>query len=236
MKDIGTLTCESGEHINESGEPTVELVHRGDKAILVFDYLKGIRGLQGPEGPKGDPGTSVSIQPDEEYCVELGQGYLDENGDLQVLVRLIPKTFENAGHIQGPQGEQGEQGPAGADGLMTLYRHSITIDNGGTKRYLSIVSTSSEPVSTSSLADFCTSLNRLFHYSISARTASLMSPGYIPDYIMPENVLLYLGATSYGSSIILKWGAYNSIGTLYEVDASQGFSLSSVTDTVEAIS
>ena len=116
MEELGTLECVEGEHIDEVGYPSVELEHRGDKAVLVFNYLKGERGIEGPRGPKGDNGTSVSIQPSADDCTQVGQGYLDSNGDLQVLVSLIPKTFENAGHIQGPQGEQGEQGIQGPQG------------------------------------------------------------------------------------------------------------------------
>lgn len=148
-KDLRTLTIQEGEHFDESGTPSVELVHRDGKAVLVFDYMKGSKGdtgETGPRGPKGENGTSVSIQPSEEDCTELGQGYLDDNGDLQVLVRLHPRTFENAGHIQGPQGEQGEQGekgdtgetgaqgpqgpqgpigPQGPAGQTTLYKHTL---------------------------------------------------------------------------------------------------------------
>ena len=117
MKDFGTLTCRNGEHIDEEGTPTVRLTHEGDKAVLTFDYLKGIQGIQGEQGPKGDPGTSVRILPTAEQCVREGDGYLDSNGDLQVLISLSPRTFENAGHIQGPIGPIGPQGPQGERGL-----------------------------------------------------------------------------------------------------------------------
>lgn len=116
MKDFGTLTCKDGEHINEEGTPTVKLSHEGDKAILTFDYLKGIQGIQGEQGPKGDPGTSVRIFPTAEQCTVIGDGYLDGNGDLQVLTDLSPRTFTNGGHIQGPQGVQGPQGERGPKG------------------------------------------------------------------------------------------------------------------------
>lgn len=169
MKDVETLECMNGEHIDEPGAPDVHLVHRDGKAVLVFDYLKGSKGDTGAQGPKGDPGTSVSIQPSEEDCTELGQGYLDGNGDLQVLVKLYPRTFENAGHIQGPQGETGEQGPqgetgpqgpqgaqgiqgpqgvqgpAGADGLMTLYKHSIAVQLSGTVYYAEVINNRQAP-------------------------------------------------------------------------------------------
>ena len=92
IKNVEQLECMNGEHIDEPGSPDVHLVHRDGKAVLVFDYLKGSKGEPGEKGPKGDPGTSVSIQPSAEDCTELGQGYLDANGDLQVLISLSPRT------------------------------------------------------------------------------------------------------------------------------------------------
>ena len=118
MKDFGTLTCRDGEHIDEEGVPTVKLTHEGDKTILTFDYLKGVPGPEGPVGPKGDTGASIRILPSAEQCTREGDGYLDSNGDLQVLVSISPRTFENVGHIQGPKGDTGEQGPQGEQGIQ----------------------------------------------------------------------------------------------------------------------
>lgn len=78
--------------------------------------VKGPKGDTGAQGPKGDDGTSVRILADADACTQLGDGYIDANGDLQVLTSLSPKTFTNAGHIQGPQGPQGEQGIQGIQG------------------------------------------------------------------------------------------------------------------------
>ena len=179
-EDLRTLTIQEGEHFDESGTPSVELVHRDGKAVLVFDYMKGSKGdtgETGPRGPKGENGTSVSIQPSEEDCTELGQGYLDANGDLQVLVKLYPRTFENAGHIQGPQGEQGEQGekgdtgetgaqgpqgpqgpigPQGPAGQTQLYKHTL---QGATK---SVVFVNNSAYQTMILAGSPTVFTRYF--------------------------------------------------------------------------
>lgn len=78
--------------------------------------VKGPKGDTGAQGPKGEDGTSVRILEDADACTQLGDGYIDANGDLQVLTSLSPKTFTNAGHIQGPQGPQGEQGIQGIQG------------------------------------------------------------------------------------------------------------------------
>lgn len=69
-----------------------------------------------PKGAKGDPGQSVKILASAEACTELGDGYIDANGHLQVLSSLSPRTFTDVGLIRGPQGEQGEQGPKGDKG------------------------------------------------------------------------------------------------------------------------
>ena len=117
MNKIKKLECRDGTHIDEEGTPQVSVFEEGDKYVLVFDYLKGEQGIQ---GPKGDTGAAIRIQPGEEYCSEVGDGYIDANGDFQVLVSKSPRTFDNAGHIQGPQGEQGPKGDKGDTGATGL--------------------------------------------------------------------------------------------------------------------
>lgn len=98
-------------------------------AILTFVFADGTsldsptltlpRGPQGPQGEAGkdgEDGTSVRILADAESCTQLGDGYIDANGYLQVLTNLNPRTFTSAGLIRGPQGEQGPQGPQGETG------------------------------------------------------------------------------------------------------------------------
>lgn len=101
-------------------------------AVLTFVFADGTsldsptltlpRGPQGPQGEAGkdgEDGTSVRILADAESCTQLGDGYIDANGYLQVLTNLNPRTFTSAGLIrgpQGPQGPQGEQGPQGPQG------------------------------------------------------------------------------------------------------------------------
>lgn len=98
-------------------------------AILTFVFADGTsldsptltlpRGPQGPQGEAGkdgEDGTSVRILADAESCTQLGDGYIDANGYLQVLTNLNPRTFTSAGLIRGPQGEQGPQGETGATG------------------------------------------------------------------------------------------------------------------------
>ena len=104
---------------------------------------QGERGATGAQGPKGDDGTSVRILPSADDCIQYGDGYIDNDGHLQVLVSLSPKTFEDAGQIRGPQGETGATGATGngiasvaktgTSGLVDTY--TITYTNGNTTTF-----------------------------------------------------------------------------------------------------
>ena len=94
---------------------------QGPQGIQGVQGPQGERGPQGPQGEqgeKGDDGTSVRILASAEACTQLGDGYIDANGHLQVLTNLSPRTFTDAGLIRGPQGEQGPQGPQGEQGIQ----------------------------------------------------------------------------------------------------------------------
>lgn len=51
-------------------------------------------------------GKGLSVKANKSSCTELGDGYIDTNGDLQILTTL-PSTFTNCGQIRGPQGDDG---------------------------------------------------------------------------------------------------------------------------------
>lgn len=118
-------------------------------AVLTFHFADGSslesptlvlpQGPQGPKGEDGKDGTSVRILPNAESCTELGDGYIDASGHLQVLINLDPRTFEDAGEIRGPQGPAGQDGTDGTDGVsvtnvaVTQTNHLIvTLSNGTT--------------------------------------------------------------------------------------------------------
>ena len=85
------------------------------------DGTQGHQGVVGPQGEKGADGTSVNILPSSADCEHIGDGYIDENGDLNILYELNPKTFKNVGPIrgeQGPEGPQGNDGPQGTEGVQ----------------------------------------------------------------------------------------------------------------------
>lgn len=88
--------------------------------VLTFHFADGTTlespSIVLPRGPQGPAGQSVRILPSASDCTELGDGYIDGNGHLQVLSSLSPRTFTDVGLVRGPQGEQGKQGPKGDKG------------------------------------------------------------------------------------------------------------------------
>ena len=91
---------------------------------------KGEKGDQGPVGPQGPEGQVVKFKSSRANCISIGDGYVDETGDLQVLISLEPVEFLNLGTIKGPKGDTGakgekgdkgdpgEQGPRGEQGIQ----------------------------------------------------------------------------------------------------------------------
>ena len=65
---------------------------------------------------KGETGGGITVRQDASSCVNIGDGYIDSNGDLLVLTSTEPRQFSNVGPVRGPQGEQGPQGPQGPTG------------------------------------------------------------------------------------------------------------------------
>jgi len=88
--------------------------------VLTFHFADGTTlespSIVLPRGPQGEPGQSVRILASTSDCTELGDGYIDANGHLQVLSSLSPRTFTDVGLVRGPQGEQGPQGEKGDKG------------------------------------------------------------------------------------------------------------------------
>lgn len=120
---------------------------------------QGPQGPQGPAGPQGEPGadgSSIAIKPDAASCVALGDGYIDASGHFQVLTSLSPRTFTDAGQIQGPQGPQGPAGPQGETGATgatgaagaaaTVAVGTVTTGAAGSQAAVENVGTSSAAV------------------------------------------------------------------------------------------
>ena len=138
LENLGNYIPQSGDVIlfSNSSYAIVETV--GDTALTVekiisfkgndgaqgpqgpqgIQGIQGIQGPQGPQGPKGDTGASVRVQANAESCTVIGDSYIDNDGYLQVLISLSPKTFQNVGLIRGPKGDTGETGATGATGAQ----------------------------------------------------------------------------------------------------------------------
>lgn len=76
----------------------------------------GEKGEKGEKGDKGDQGTGLNIKATEAACTQVGDGYIDTNGHLQVLDSVSPRHFTDAGLIRGPAGADGQDGQDGRDG------------------------------------------------------------------------------------------------------------------------
>lgn len=113
QKVEGALKNASLESVTASQPTTTTLV-------LTFHFADGTTlespSIVLPRGPQGPAGQSVRILPSAADCTELGDGYIDTNGHLQVLSSLSPRTFTDVGLVRGPQGEEGPQGEKGDKG------------------------------------------------------------------------------------------------------------------------
>lgn len=72
---------------------------------------------------KGEDGTSVKIKASKEECTEAGDGYIDDNGHLQV--KNDSGTFTDAGEIKGPTGRGIKSVTINSEGhLLIIYSDS----------------------------------------------------------------------------------------------------------------
>ena len=83
----------------------------GNKTFTITKVKQGAQGKQGPKGPVGPAGTGVSVKTSRDECNEIGDSYIDTDGNLQVLTAIgdnNSKIFTNGGQIKGPKGDKGE--------------------------------------------------------------------------------------------------------------------------------
>jgi len=83
--------------------------------------LRGYTGEKGDKGDKGDTGNVSAFFFSADEVTEVGQAYLDENGNVQVCTSVDPKTFSNKGSLKGPQGAQGPRGAKGDLGYVKSF-------------------------------------------------------------------------------------------------------------------
>ena len=78
----------------------------GFKVFTITKQKQGNQGNVGPQGPKGNDGTGVNVKASREECKEIGDSYIDADGNLMILTTL-PDNFTNGGQIKGPKGDKG---------------------------------------------------------------------------------------------------------------------------------
>lgn len=94
---------------------------------------KGDKGLVGPTGPAGrdgvdgKDGTSVTVKSSESECTVLGDSYIDDNGHLQILTSLDPRTFKDVGEIRGPAGKDGSDATVTSESIANVITDSDII-------------------------------------------------------------------------------------------------------------
>ena len=113
---ITGATAEIGE--NDPTKPSeVVVTADGNNSARSFKFV--FKNIKGNKGDKGEDGKSIQVKENADACTALGEGYIDDNGHLQILTTTDPRAFKDVGEIRGPQGlqgEKGEQGPKGDKG------------------------------------------------------------------------------------------------------------------------
>lgn len=112
---ITGATAEITEN-NPLSPSEVTVTAEGTDSARFFKFT--FKNIKGNKGDKGEDGKSIAVKENADACTTLGDGYIDANGDLQILTTTDPKEFKNVGAIRGPQGEQGPTGPKGPQGLQ----------------------------------------------------------------------------------------------------------------------
>ena len=116
------LTSISPKQFTNGGQikgPQGAMGPTGADGVIGPTGSKGMDGAMGPtgaQGPKGDAGTGVSVKSNQAQCTEIGDAYIDPDGNLMILTSLSPRQFTNGGQIKGPQGAMGPTGAVGAVG------------------------------------------------------------------------------------------------------------------------
>ena len=126
----------SAEDVTEVGEAFVDVnghlqvcISIDPKQFIDVGYIRGPQGVRGPageQGPRGETGYVKSFRYREEDIEEVGEAYVDANGNLLVCTSLDPLEFESHGNIKGPQGPQGIQGVQGPKGDPGYIKEWVT--------------------------------------------------------------------------------------------------------------
>lgn len=106
--------------IGPTGSPGVEGPVGPTGAVGAASVIPGPVGPTGSRGPTGPQGGGISVKSSSSDCTQIGDAYINSDGDLLVLTSLSPKKFTNGGKVRGPQGEKGPIGPTGPAGEVVV--------------------------------------------------------------------------------------------------------------------
>ena len=106
--------------IGPTGSPGVEGPVGPTGAVGAASVIPGPVGPTGSRGPTGPQGGGISVKSSSSDCTQIGDAYINSDGDLLVLTSLSPKKFTNGGKVRGPQGERGPIGPTGPAGEVVV--------------------------------------------------------------------------------------------------------------------
>lgn len=114
-------------------EPKVEIGTTGDNTAknITFTF----------SGLKGEPGTGITVKASKSDCTKIGDTYIDEEGNLQLLESFNESSeaqFRNCGKIKGPNGNDGR-------GIASVTTNESTED-GGTNTYTFTYTDSTTPL------------------------------------------------------------------------------------------
>ena len=124
-KTTSTFIIQNGSKgtTGNTGENGISIISASlnDKGELILFFSNNTSTNVGKV--KGEDGTSVKIKASEEECINAGDGYIDENGHLQV--KNDSGTFTDAGEIKGPSGRGIKSVTINSEGhLLVVYSDS----------------------------------------------------------------------------------------------------------------
>lgn len=107
--DGGTVKWEEGTNVfcftelsADTATATITVTDIGSKTFTISKVKQGEQGIQGEQG------TGVSVKASADDCKEIGDGYIDADGNLQIITGFNQdgtKIFTNGGQIKGPKGD-----------------------------------------------------------------------------------------------------------------------------------
>lgn len=107
-----TSNDDGGENIftftTNGGEPKTFVVKNGTKGskgdpFKYSDFTS--EQLESLKGPAGKDGTGITLKSSKEECTQIGDAYIDGDGNIQIKNGTGADDFKNGGQVKGPKGD-----------------------------------------------------------------------------------------------------------------------------------